>query len=112
MRKREIKKLKKELQKAREGILEGVRRMKTREKAYLDDKGGDEMDRATGNYQREVLFHLGDHEHKRIELIEDTLRKIDDGSFGKCESCSKKISNDRLKALPYAKLCMKCKTSA
>lgn len=112
MRKREINKLKKELLKARDGILEGVKKMKEREKAYLADKGGDEIDRAAGNYQREVLFHLGDHEHKRLELIEDTLRKIEEGTFGTCENCGKKISNDRLKALPYARMCMKCKTSS
>ncbi len=112
MRKREIKKLKKELLKARKGILDGAKRMKEREKAYLDDKTGDEIDQATGNYQREVLFHLGAHEHKRMELIEDTLRKIENNSFGQCENCGKKISNDRLRALPYAKFCMKCKKSS
>ena len=41
--------------------------------------------------------------------IEHALRKLDEGTYGLCDSCGKKISPDRLEALPQASLCIDCK---
>ena len=40
--------------------------------------------------------------------VEDALVKLDNGTFGTCESCGQPISPDRLEAKPAAKLCMEC----
>jgi RNA polymerase-binding transcription factor DksA len=37
------------------------------------------------------------------------LAKIDEGTYGECEDCSRPISRKRLKALPFARLCIECK---
>lgn len=42
--------------------------------------------------------------------IERALKKIEEGSYGKCDGCGKKIDPARLEALPQAALCMECKT--
>ena len=34
---------------------------------------------------------------------------IDEGEYGKCEECGEDIGHDRLEALPFASLCLKCK---
>lgn len=112
MRKRDIKKLRKELEEEKEEILEAVKRLKEKEEAYLNDDVGDDLDRAAENSQRELLFYISDHDHQRLDAIEDALQKIDEDRFGVCEGCGKKIKNDRLKAIPYARLCMKCKPEA
>ena len=39
---------------------------------------------------------------------EDALVKIDDGSYGRCESCKGEIGAARLEAMPAARLCMAC----
>jgi len=44
-----------------------------------------------------------------IQEIDEALERIQDGSFGLCESCEKPIARERLEAIPYARLCMPCK---
>ncbi|HHW47047.1 MAG TPA: conjugal transfer protein TraR [Clostridiaceae bacterium] len=48
------------------------------------------------------------HEEHLLKEIHDALGRIDDGSFGKCEFCGNEISEERLEALPYARLCIDC----
>ena len=44
------------------------------------------------------------------EEIDDALRKLERGLYGKCESCGQNILKARLEALPYARQCIACKT--
>ena len=41
--------------------------------------------------------------------IQETLKRIDDGTFGICQECGEEISESRLKARPVATLCVECK---
>ncbi|MDA8317929.1 MAG: TraR/DksA C4-type zinc finger protein [Actinomycetota bacterium] len=45
-----------------------------------------------------------------VEEIDAALAKIADGSYGACERCGQPIPKPRLKALPYARLCVACKS--
>ena len=45
----------------------------------------------------------------RLKDVNLALEKIKSDGYGKCEKCGKNISQDRLKAYPEARLCMKCK---
>ncbi len=45
-----------------------------------------------------------------VEEIDDALRKIERGTYGICESCGELIPSARLEALPYARLCVACKS--
>jgi RNA polymerase-binding protein DksA len=65
-------------------------------------------DVATDNYDREFSLGLASNERDVLHRIDAALQKIKDGSFGFCEECDKAISKTRLKAVPYAKLCIKC----
>ena len=40
--------------------------------------------------------------------IEDALKKFDDGTYGECESCHRRIPEARLEAMPAARLCIEC----
>ncbi|MCM8771079.1 MAG: TraR/DksA family transcriptional regulator, partial [Candidatus Omnitrophica bacterium] len=40
--------------------------------------------------------------------IQDALKKIEEGTYGICEECKNLIAKARLKAIPYARLCLKC----
>src|SRR4051812_9907919 len=48
-------------------------------------------DMATDNYDREFALNLADNEQKIVNRIDEALDKIDNGTFGDCESCGKKI---------------------
>ena len=58
----------------------------------------------------EKSFSFGRMESQTGELkeIKDALERIKDGSFGSCENCQGRIPKERLKAISYARLCVKC----
>ena len=43
-----------------------------------------------------------------LKEIEDALAKLEDGDYGRCESCGGEIGEARLEAMPQAKLCINC----
>lgn len=65
-------------------------------------------DVATDNYDREFSLGLASKERGVLYEINHALHKLQEGDFGACESCKKPISKIRLKAVPYATLCLKC----
>ncbi|MFH1691601.1 MAG: TraR/DksA family transcriptional regulator [Candidatus Omnitrophota bacterium] len=65
-------------------------------------------DVATDNYDREFSLGLASKERNVLFDINHALDKLQDGAFGLCEACKKPISKIRLKAVPYASLCLKC----
>jgi len=54
--------------------------------------------------------HLEFNLEKQLRDVNAALEKIEKGAYGICESCGKKISNDRLNASPEAKTCVQCNT--
>jgi RNA polymerase-binding transcription factor DksA len=44
--------------------------------------------------------------------VERALRKLDLGTYGTCERCGRPIGDDRLEAIPWARLCIACKQAA
>ncbi len=59
--------------------------------------------------EREKAFILADHERRTLAQIDEALERIDNGTYGDCDECGKKINIKRLASLPYAKLCLECK---
>ncbi len=114
--KKELANYKKMILKMKEEILEELRHIKENTLSQSQrDAAGDisaytshMADVATDSYDREFSLGLASNEHKVLYEIEDSLKRIDDGSFGLCESCSKSIAKTRLNALPYTRLCKKC----
>jgi len=66
---------------------------------------------ATELFQIEMNTALKVHEESILREIHDALRRIDEGTYGKCAFCGKEIDRERLEAIPYAKLCIKCEES-
>ena len=63
-------------------------------------------DMATDHYDREFSLGLASSGRKALLLIDEALKRIKDGTFGRCLSCNKKIKKIRLRALPYAQHCI------
>lgn len=69
----------------------------------------DPTDRAALESDRNFLLRIRDRERKLIGKIEEALGRIEDGSYGICESCGEDISEERLTARPVTTLCFDCK---
>jgi DnaK suppressor protein len=76
----------------------------------FQNDAGDFADTATNAYDKELHFDLTEKNKKMLMEIEDALAKIESGKYGKCDKCAKDISLERLKAIPFAKLCIKCQS--
>ena len=69
-------------------------------------------DQGTDNFDRELALNLASSRQESLYDIEDAIRRVDDGTYGACESCGGAIERPRLKALPFAKKCMACQNAA
>ena len=72
------------------------------------DEGLDTYDLASEERDREINFILSDRERQKIQQIDDALARLDDGSYGVCESCGLDIAEERLQAMPFTRLCRDC----
>jgi DnaK suppressor protein len=70
----------------------------------------DPTDRATLEADRNFMLRIRDREAKLIKKIKKALDRIEDKTFGICESCGEDISIKRLKARPVTTQCIDCKT--
>ena len=70
----------------------------------------DPTDRASLEADRNFLLRIRDRESKLIKKIKKTLERIENGTFGICESCGENISAKRIKARPVTTQCIECKT--
>ncbi len=70
----------------------------------------DYADIASLESDRLFLLRLRERERKLIRKIDQTLERIENGTFGICENCGKQIGEERLKARPVTTLCISCKT--
>jgi DnaK suppressor protein len=60
--------------------------------------------------ERERDLALSAQARAAIEEIDLAVAKIYDGTYGQCDTCGTAIPKERLKALPHAALCVKCKS--
>ena len=70
----------------------------------------DPTDRASLEAERNFMLRIRDRENKLIKKIKKALDRIENGSFGICESCGEEIALKRLKARPVTTQCIDCKT--
>ena len=68
-------------------------------------------DMAADTYERELSMNIVSTEQELLYQIDDALKRLEDGSFGLCQQCNQPISMSRLKAVPYASLCINCQRS-
>ena len=72
------------------------------------DEGMDTYDLASDARDREINLILTDRDRDKLQAIDDALARIDDGTYGVCESCESDIAEGRLEALPFTRLCINC----
>jgi len=73
------------------------------------EPSGDIYDQASSERDRELELLLGDREREKLHNIDEALLKIEEGEYGICEECEEDIPIGRLKVVPFARYCVKCK---
>ena len=117
MTKKEAAKFKKLLLEKREEILNEIRHIAKESMKSQKEASGDlssysyhMADMASDSYDRELSLNIAGEEQKIIYEIDEALKCIKDGKYGRCITCNKKIPVRRLNALPYVKNCIQCQS--
>ena len=69
-------------------------------------------DLGTENYDQEFTLGLIENEQGTLELVNEALDRMENGTFGQCVECGEPISKPRLQAIPYARHCIRLCTEA
>jgi RNA polymerase-binding transcription factor DksA len=69
-------------------------------------------DLGTDNFEQEISIGLLENEGMIREQVSDALRRIEAGTYGRCQQCHKEIAAERLDALPYTSVCIDCARAA
>ncbi|MEX0829050.1 MAG: TraR/DksA family transcriptional regulator [Nitrospirales bacterium] len=70
----------------------------------------DSGDQALVDLEREMGISLQEMRNRERQLIDDALDSLDEGTYGVCADCEEEISEKRLHALPFARLCVECQS--
>ncbi len=73
----------------------------------FDEPGGDA---ATETVERAQSMAVGASLREQLEEVNAALEKIEEGTYGICDSCGKQITKKRLGVLPWATLCKECRS--
>lgn len=117
MTKQELLKHKKLLLKLREDVAGDISHIAKENLKSQKESSGDlsgysfhMADMASDSYDRELSLNIAGEEQEIVYEIDEALKRIKEGKFGKCITCGKKIPQKRLNAVPYAKYCIQCKS--
>ena len=110
IKKKETNGYKDRLLEMKKSLTKGVKTNEANGKENAADEVRDLADQASDSYDRELAFGLSEAERSRLREVDEALERIAKGKYGVCDSCGKAISANRLKALPFARLCVDCKS--
>ena len=111
MKKKDLDKFKKILAEEKQKILRHLEELSdSAETELTPSAAGDPVDIASLEINQAALTKIGKRETYLLKKIDIALDKIENGTYGECESCGEEISPARLMARPVAQLCIDCKT--
>lgn len=76
-----------------------------------DGSGDDLVDAGSKAFEREHEMSIADMAHRALDQTNHALLRVEQGTYGRCESCGNPIGIKRLKAFPRAALCLTCKAA-
>ena len=111
--KAEIAEVRGELDEERQRLLGEVAAAEQEIKVLLrdggDGAGNDQADIGSKALERDAEMSLANNSREMLFQVERAMTRLEDGSYGLCESCGQPIGKLRLMAFPRATLCMTCK---
>ncbi len=106
----QVEKFKGVLLEKREELLERLDKIES-SKVRKEPLEADSSEQAQEIVNHEVVDALDNMEGEELDKINQALSRIDNGSFGVCMECGESISEARLKAVPFACVCINCANS-
>jgi DnaK suppressor protein len=84
--------------------------IRTEQDGRTVDEGSaqDIADRAASSYTKEFLFAQSNNDRQILQMVDEALARIREGSFGECISCGQEINAKRLEAVPWTRHCIEC----
>jgi DnaK suppressor protein len=118
MRKRDLERFEKLLLETRRKIVEemGLIKRDSMETTPRDASGElsshtfHMADQGTDAMEREKAFMIASKNGRFLHHIDEALRRIQKGTYGRCVQCGVQINVERLKVVPHARLCIQCKS--
>jgi len=118
LNKRDLKFFEKRLLEEREKLLDQLSHLEktalgTSQREQSGDLSGYSFhmaDLGTDAMEREKAFLFASAEGRLLYHIDEALRRVYRGQYGKCENCGKAIGRERLEVVPHARLCIECKS--
>jgi DnaK suppressor protein len=108
MNKRQLQRYRKLLGAKREELLVRVRAARNIEQEADDKEAPDLGDRALSTVIRDLSYQLTAGERDMLRRIDEALDRIEEGQYGACLECGKKVQTGRLDAVPWARHCIEC----
>lgn len=102
-------KIRKKLEDQRAEIQEEINSLEE-QRSGADAMNPDRSDLAQSFSSLERLRAHLERNREQLEQIEAALKRLDDGTYGKCSNCGKPINPDRLELLPHAQMCVECQS--
>lgn len=107
-----LERMRRVLVKSKEDIIKSLISESQEFKAIVDDMSPKDLaDVAAGDIDKKTLQVLNAREVQRLKLIDSALLRINNGRYGICLRCGKRIPHERLEAIPYAFMCVNCKSA-
>ena len=94
----------------RDQLVDEVRTLSAQSLTSNKQAGEELADIGSDSFLREMGLGVMSDEGHRIQLIREAIERLHGKGFGICLDCSEHIQEARLEAIPYAKLCVHCKT--
>ena len=102
-------KIREQLTTNKQELLNIIQTNQSAERNSTESNFSNEIDMASDLEGREMMFQLTSRDLNELKRIQDAIYRIDHGTYGICDVCSKGISQKRLKILPLSSLCIDCK---
>ncbi len=99
---------KKKLQSKREDLVKSIARTEEEGRAADDDPTVDLADKAANSYTKEFLFGQNNTDRNTLQLLDEALERIKNGTYGVCAQCETELQQKRLEAVPWARNCTSC----
>jgi DnaK suppressor protein len=108
MDKKKLETFKRRLETRQQELRRTVTRTQADGRTVDEDTAQDVADRAASSYNKEFLFSQSNNDRQLLQMVENALARIREGSFGECISCGREINPKRLEAVPWTRHCIEC----
>jgi len=112
MEKAKVQQYRWKLESGRQDALRLLDRLASETRALDVDSPQDTGDQSVGSVAKESLFQQTSQRRRLVRMIEAALRRIGEGTYGKCVACAGDIPRKRLEALPWTDCCLRCQEIA